>query len=83
MEYSVLGYVIVLVANEAFVAGKTHTMQGTDDEPGIIPRVARYLFDRRLEYPKNTVSIHMSYMEIYKELVYDLLVPREGVSRGL
>jgi hypothetical protein len=55
-------------------------MQGTEDEPGIIPRVARYLFERRTEYPKHTVSVHVSYMEIYKELVYDLLIPREGVS---
>jgi kinesin family protein 22 len=54
-------------------------MQGTAEEPGIIPRVAQYLFDRVSDYPRNTVSIHVSYMEIYKELVYDLLIPREGV----
>ncbi|GAB5587114.1 hypothetical protein Unana1_02014 [Umbelopsis nana] len=64
-------------------SGKTHTMQGTEDEPGIIPRVARYLFERRTEYPKHTVSVHVSYMEIYKELVYDLLIPREGQGAGL
>jgi Kinesin motor domain len=62
------------------LVGKTHTMQGTEDEPGIIPRVAQYLFRRRLDYPKHTVKIHVSYMEIYKELVYDLLIPREGVG---
>lgn len=61
-------------------SGKTHTMQGTPDEPGIIPRVAQYLFDRVSDYPRHTVSIHVSYMEIYKELVYDLLIPRDGVS---
>ncbi|KAG2175258.1 hypothetical protein INT44_007746 [Umbelopsis vinacea] len=64
-------------------SGKTHTMQGTEDEPGIIPRVAQYLFQRRLDYPKHTVKIHVSYMEIYKELVYDLLIPREGQGAGL
>ncbi|CAO3674709.1 unnamed protein product [Umbelopsis ramanniana] len=58
-------------------------MQGTEEEPGIIPRVAQYLFQRRLDYPKHTVKIHVSYMEIYKELVYDLLIPREGQGAGL
>lgn len=56
-------------------------MQGTEEEPGIIPRVAQYLFQRRLDYPKHTVKIYVSYMEIYKELVYDLLIPREGVCK--
>ncbi|KAH8551435.1 the motor domain of kinesin family member 22 [Umbelopsis sp. PMI_123] len=64
-------------------SGKTHTMQGTEEEPGIIPRVAQYLFRRRLDYPKHAVRIHVSYMEIYKELVYDLLIPREGQGAGL
>ncbi|KAM3582430.1 hypothetical protein VKS41_005074 [Umbelopsis sp. WA50703] len=58
-------------------------MQGTAEEPGIIPRVAQYLFDRVSDYPRNTVSIHVSYMEIYKELVYDLLIPRERQGAGL
>ncbi|KAG2177100.1 hypothetical protein INT43_007756, partial [Umbelopsis isabellina] len=64
-------------------SGKTHTMQGTPDEPGIIPRVAQYLFDRVSDYPRHSVSIHVSYMEIYKELVYDLLIPRDGQGAGL
>ncbi|XP_029311596.1 kinesin-like protein KIF22 [Cottoperca gobio] len=59
-------------------AGKTHTMMGSSDQPGVIPRAVREVFklvkakneDDRWDY-----SIGMSYLEIYNEKVLDLLSP--------
>lgn len=55
-------------------------MEGTAQEPGIIPRVAEYLFETKQASQISQVEIEMSYMEILKESVYDLLVPRDKVA---
>ncbi|XP_017292987.1 kinesin-like protein KIF22 isoform X1 [Kryptolebias marmoratus] len=59
-------------------AGKTHTMLGSAEQPGVIPRAVREVFklvkskdeDEGWDY-----SIGMSYLEIYNEKVRDLLSP--------
>ncbi|XP_031170984.1 kinesin-like protein KIF22 [Sander lucioperca] len=59
-------------------AGKTHTMMGSSDQPGVIPRAVSEVFklvkakdeDEGWDY-----SIGMSYLEIYNEKVLDLLSP--------
>ncbi|KAM9837305.1 kinesin-like protein KIF22 isoform 1-T2 [Aulostomus maculatus] len=59
-------------------AGKTHTMLGSSEQPGVIPRAVREVFklvkakgeDEGWDY-----SIGMSYLEIYNEKVLDLLSP--------
>ena len=56
-------------------------MQGTKEEPGIIPRSVEALFERQLYLENYTAELSVSYMEIYKDEVYDLLVTRENVSR--
>jgi kinesin family protein 22 len=56
-------------------SGKTHTMQGTRELPGVIPRAVAAMFDRRQDSHKLT----MSYFEIHKDEVYDLLVNRAEV----
>ena len=52
-------------------SGKTHTMQGTDAQPGIIPRSAQLLTkliaSRRS--PDVKITLKMSYLEIYNEKV--------------
>ncbi|KAJ1932077.1 hypothetical protein EC988_009575, partial [Linderina pennispora] len=57
-------------------AGKTHTIQGTEKDPGIIPRALRHIFGRQHHDPLD-YDIRISYYEIYKEAVYDLLKPQE------
>lgn len=53
-------------------AGKTHTMQGSNDQPGIIPRsIEKLLQLQESSYPQATLFV--SYLEIYNEKVYDLL----------
>lgn len=59
-------------------AGKTHTMLGSSEQPGVIPRAVREVFN--LVKDKNEddgwdYSIGMSYLEIYNEKVLDLLSP--------
>ncbi|KAG6900381.1 hypothetical protein C0993_011731 [Termitomyces sp. T159_Od127] len=62
-------------------SGKTHTMQGTKLEPGVIPRTIRAMFDKKEKITGYNVSLLASYMEIYKDEVYDLLVTRENAPK--
>ncbi|KAI1786603.1 kinesin-domain-containing protein [Ganoderma leucocontextum] len=57
-------------------SGKTHTMQGDAQSPGVIPRALEDIF-RRATASGFQTSIAISYMEIYKDEVYDLLVDRD------
>uniref|UniRef100_A0A4W6G964 Kinesin-like protein n=1 Tax=Lates calcarifer TaxID=8187 RepID=A0A4W6G964_LATCA len=59
-------------------AGKTHTMLGSSDQPGVIPRAVREVFNlvkAKDEDDGWDYSIGMSYLEIYNEKVLDLLSP--------
>ncbi|RSH91285.1 hypothetical protein EHS25_009584 [Saitozyma podzolica] len=56
-------------------SGKTHTMQGTEYEPGIIPRTVEAVFS---SHPcmEGRTEVSFSYVEILKDEVYDLLGDR-------
>lgn len=58
-------------------AGKTHTMQGNVQAPGIIPRVVQKLARKAAETRETgqSITIATSYLEIYNERVIDLLTP--------
>ncbi|KAL0984504.1 hypothetical protein UPYG_G00142360 [Umbra pygmaea] len=60
-------------------AGKTHTMLGSQEQPGVIPRAVREVFNlvkaKGKEDDSWDYSIGMSYLEIYNEKVLDLLCP--------
>ncbi|KAJ2552939.1 hypothetical protein IWW35_002080 [Coemansia sp. RSA 1878] len=58
-------------------AGKTHTIQGTESEPGIIPRALEHVFMHQ-KRDAFDYDIRVSYYEIYKEAVFDLLRPRDA-----
>jgi kinesin family member 22 len=63
-------------------SGKTHTMQGTREQPGVIPRYVKGLFEKRDGLPSEhaeSISFQVSYIEIYKDEVFDLLVNRADV----
>lgn len=54
-------------------SGKTHTMYGSKDSPGIIPIAIRDIFSAIESQPtKREYLVRISYMEIYLESVYDL-----------
>ncbi|TCD65385.1 hypothetical protein EIP91_002749 [Steccherinum ochraceum] len=66
------GITVTIFAYGVTSSGKTHTMQGSKAQPGIIPRAVEALFARKTA---NT-QVVVSYTEIYKDEVYDLLVER-------
>jgi len=95
-HFTLLLQTVTIFAYGVTSSGKTHTMQGTKSDPGVIPRVIRAsdrptgscncrLIDQQAMFEKKSmienynVSLAVSYMEIYKDEVYDLLVTRENV----
>ncbi|XP_050391529.1 kinesin-like protein KIF19 isoform X3 [Patella vulgata] len=76
----ITGYNATVFAYGATGAGKTHTMVGKDDSPGIMVRALNDLF---LEMEKTSedmaYKVTMSYLEIYNEMIRDLLNPAAGI----
>nr|XP_013817066.1 PREDICTED: kinesin-like protein KIF19 [Apteryx mantelli mantelli] len=73
------GYNATIFAYGPTGAGKTYTMLGTDGEPGIYIRTLDDLF-RTLEATTENMdyTVSMSYVEIYNEVIRDLLNPSSG-----
>ncbi|RPD53144.1 kinesin-domain-containing protein [Lentinus tigrinus ALCF2SS1-7] len=80
VELAFTGITVTVFAYGVTSSGKTHTMQGNKAQPGIIPRAVEDIFMRTasLHYQ---ASIQVSYMEIYKDEVYDLLVDRDTAAK--
>ncbi|KAI3629331.1 hypothetical protein MIR68_012638 [Amoeboaphelidium protococcarum] len=81
------GYNATIFAYGQTSSGKTYTMQGSDDNPGIIPLSLDYLFRRiqqqvqQLEQGESiTWQVRCSFVEIYNEQVYDLLSDEQSQS---
>ncbi|XP_032668984.1 uncharacterized protein LOC116843067 [Odontomachus brunneus] len=75
-----LGYNSCLVAYGQSASGKTYTMMGTKEDPGLIPRLCEGLFSRVEQENGRTYRVTISYLEIYNERVRDLLKPSATVS---
>ncbi|XP_047960208.1 kinesin-like protein KIN-7K, chloroplastic [Salvia hispanica] len=56
-------------------SGKTHTMHGDQRSPGIIPLAVKDAFSIIQETPTREFLLRVSYLEIYNEVVNDLLNP--------
>ena len=70
------GYNVVIFAyGQTTSSGKTYTLSGFDDEPGIIPRAMREVFGCIKRTPGKEYLLRCSYLEIYNETVFDLLAP--------
>ncbi|XP_046741116.1 centromere-associated protein E isoform X2 [Diprion similis] len=54
-------------------SGKTYTMMGTQEEPGIIPMAVENIFDAIANTSTREFLLRVSYLEIYNEKVNDLL----------
>ncbi|PIO16185.1 hypothetical protein AB205_0030400 [Aquarana catesbeiana] len=66
------GYNVCIFAYGQTGSGKTFSMMGTDDQPGIVPRICSALFGKESN-DSETIRIEASYFEIYNEEVRDLL----------
>lgn len=69
------GYNICIFAYGQTGSGKTFTMDGHDSKLGIIPRTVKLLFDstKNAEILGWKYTIKASFLEIYNEVLYDLL----------
>ena len=77
------GYNATVFAYGATGCGKTHTITGTHQQPGIIFLTMQELFERIGETSEDKVTeISLSYLEIYNETIRDLLNPSD-VRGGL
>ncbi|KAL9240178.1 hypothetical protein vseg_014426 [Gypsophila vaccaria] len=56
-------------------SGKTHTMHGNQKSPGITPLAIKDAFSIIQETPSREFLLRISYIEIYNEVVNDLLNP--------
>lgn len=62
-------------------SGKTHTMMGTAELPGVIPLTVDALFASIVQSSEDLqVSVTMQYVEIYNESIKDLLEPANNAS---
>ncbi|KAI8873149.1 kinesin-domain-containing protein, partial [Ramicandelaber brevisporus] len=92
------GFNATVFAYGATGCGKTYTISGTRNDPGIIFRTMEELFSRMDELShERTVEASLSYLEVYNETIRDLLGPdadrlsshiaslalREGSARGV
>uniref|UniRef100_A0A8C7FJ82 Kinesin-like protein n=1 Tax=Oncorhynchus kisutch TaxID=8019 RepID=A0A8C7FJ82_ONCKI len=79
IEGLISGYNATVFAYGPTGCGKTYTMLGTDREPGIYVRTLNDLF-KAIEETSDDMqyNISMSYLEIYNEMIRDLLNPSSG-----
>ena len=78
------GYSVAIFAYGQTGSGKTFTMAGAKDSPGIASLVFAHIFSEnqsdRGAGSSGQVNTKLSIMEIYKEVVYDLLNNRARVE---
>lgn len=65
----------VIFAYGQTAAGKTHTMLGNDIDPGVTPRSIQGVFDYIGACPSRQFLLRATYIEIYNEIIRDLLFP--------
>ncbi|CAG5866202.1 unnamed protein product [Menidia menidia] len=83
-ESALAGYNGTIFAYGQTGSGKTFTITGGAErysDRGIIPRTLSYLFERFSQDSSMVYTTHVSYLEIYNEVGYDLLDSRHEASR--
>lgn len=83
------GYNSTIFAYGQTGSGKTFTMlnvRGLPQDIGLIPRISEALFKQLAETSRSKTTsrflVQCSFLEIYNEVIYDLLVPRGRDSKG-
>ncbi|KAH8850755.1 Kinesin-like protein KIF14 [Schistosoma japonicum] len=90
LVYQTLGYPLLLKSLEGYntcllaygmtSSGKTYSISGPPDDPGIIRRISKDLFKEVEKITTSNIgfSVKMSYYEIYNERIRDLLTDSAG-----
>ncbi|XP_059622002.1 protein claret segregational [Phlebotomus argentipes] len=71
------GYNVCIFAYGQTGSGKTYTMDGSEENQGVIPRTVDLLFNSLKNYRRIgwEYEIRATFLEIYNEVLYDLLDP--------
>ncbi|NWW82623.1 KI18A protein, partial [Climacteris rufus] len=84
------GYNCTVLAYGATGAGKTHTMLGSPEDPGVMYLTMMTLYKRMDQIKEDkTCDVAVSYLEVYNEQIHDLLVSsgplavREDAQQGV
>eukprot|EP01138_Halocafeteria_seosinensis_P016416 gb/GECG01016747.1/.p1 GENE.gb/GECG01016747.1/~~gb/GECG01016747.1/.p1 ORF type:complete len:738 (+),score=179.40 gb/GECG01016747.1/:1-2214(+) len=81
VDKALQGYNGTIFAYGQTGSGKSYCMMGEDENPGIIPRLNQDLFKQvetmKEQRPNNEFMILVSYLEIYNEVIKDLLNPTD------
>ncbi|KAF9019140.1 kinesin-domain-containing protein [Hymenopellis radicata] len=77
------GYNAVVFAYGQTASGKTYTLSGDEDEPGIIPRSMKDVFRYIKSNETREYLLRCSYLEIYNETIHDLLAPVGSAAVGI
>ncbi|KAF7252702.1 Centromere-associated protein E [Varanus komodoensis] len=93
IKSAVQGYNGTIFAYGQTASGKTYTMLGTQDCPGILPMAINDVFNTICKIPDREFLLRISYMEIHNESIQDLLcsnirkkkplVVREDINRTI
>ncbi|KAL2942394.1 Kinesin-like protein KIN-14U [Bienertia sinuspersici] len=81
------GHNVCIFAYGQTGTGKTFTMEGMDDQPGIVPRALKELFHHASLHSASSITFSISMLEVYMGNLKDLLAPKptrrvyEPVSR--
>ncbi|KAM4811208.1 centromere-associated protein E [Urocitellus parryii] len=92
IDSAIQGYNGTIFAYGQTASGKTHTMMGSEDCLGVIPRAIHDIFQKIKKFPEREFLLRVSYMEIYNEIITDLLcntqkmkplIIREDINRNV
>ncbi|XP_078388107.1 kinesin-like protein KIF18B [Cetorhinus maximus] len=75
------GYNCSVFAYGATGSGKTHTMLGSADQPGVMYHTMVQLYERIEEMKDEKIcEVAVSYLEVYNEQIQDLLEPKGSLA---
>eukprot|EP01133_Synstelium_polycarpum_P012483 gene12483-14651_t len=82
VQSSLDGYNTSIFTYGATGSGKTYTMEGTMDNPGMIPRAVQQVFETASVLSNGgwVYSMEAFFLEIYNEQIHDLLAPKGRVA---
>ncbi|CAM6104068.1 unnamed protein product [Calypogeia fissa] len=85
VEDVLLGYNGTILAYGQTGSGKTFTMTGDTKayvHRGVVPRAVERIFAEKVAKPEAGIVVHVSYLEVYNEGVYDLL-PQKRIGSAV
>ncbi|KAK0396629.1 hypothetical protein QR680_001793 [Steinernema hermaphroditum] len=75
IDFVVSGFNATVFAYGATGAGKTYTMIGTKENPGLMTLLTKSLYEK---INPDEYTVYLSYLEVYNEVIRDLLNPSAG-----